>query len=281
MTIEFRADLHCHTSFSDGSDTPEQLVQRAFESGLSGLSITDHDTTAAYPAALDVARSKNILLLSGIEFSAAHRGEPVHILGYAFNLQSREIADLCEKHKRRRQERNSGILARLRTLGIVIEPEELGSALFEGSLGRPHIAHILLKRGIVSTIQEAFERYLAEGKPAYDPGVPISVEETIKVIHQGKGKAVLAHPHLLKRSTTIRAMLQMPFDGLECYYARFTSGQEKKWVDLARQRKWLITGGSDYHGTTKPYSFLGSSWVGKETFDLLYTHFLCANGLDN
>jgi predicted metal-dependent phosphoesterase TrpH len=277
MTPEFRADLHCHTCFSDGTDTPQQLIQLSIQQGFSGLSITDHDTIAAYEQAIEYARTQNFALLSGVEFSATYRNEPVHILGYAFQLRSEAIDALCKKHQRRRSERNRRILQKLQALNITITMEELENTGFQGSLGRPHIAHVLLTRGIVSSIQEAFEVYLAEGKVAYDPGEPISVEETIETIHRGKGFAVLAHPHLLKRSTTIKAMLNMPFDGLECYYARFKLDQEKKWIDLAQQRKWLITGGSDYHGSTKPYSVFGSSWVGKEVFEKLYTHFMKVN----
>ncbi|MFC2049444.1 PHP domain-containing protein [Chlamydiota bacterium] len=268
---EFRADLHCHSTFSDGTDTPTQLIELAIANGLLGLSITDHDTIAAYGEAFEVARSKQFRLLNGVEFSASYRGEPVHILGYAYHMQSEAIKGLCMRHTQRREKRNLKILEKLKGLGITIEPAELHH---QGTWGRPHIAHALLTRGLVKSIQEAFEVYLAEGKVAYDPGEPISVEETLEIIHQGKGKAVLAHPHLLKRSTTIRAMLSLPFDGLECYYARFGPAQEKKWIDLAQQRKWLITGGSDYHGSIKPHNALGTSWVPRETFDLLYTHFL-------
>ena len=279
MTAEFRADLHCHSCFSDGTDTPEQLIQLALSKGFSGLSITDHDTIAAYEQALVYAKNLNFPLLSGVEFSASYRGEPVHILGYAYQMKSALIASLCKKHHQRRDERNRQILRKLGTLNIDISMQDLESSDFRGSIGRPHIAKVLLERGLVSSIQEAFELYLAEGKAAYHPGEPISVEETIEVLHRSQGKAVLAHPHLLKRSTTVRALLNMPFDGLECYYARFTLDQEKKWIDLAQQRKWLITGGSDYHGATKPYSIFGSSWVGKETFEQLYTHFLKVNSL--
>ncbi len=271
---DFRADLHCHSTFSDGTDTPRQLIELALASGLSGLSITDHDTVAAYAEAFEIARSQALPLLNGVEFSASHRGEPVHILGYAYNMRSEAIAGLCARHHQRRQERNLRILDKLRALGITVDPADLHH---QGTWGRPHIAHALMMRGIVQSIQEAFEVYLAEGRPGYDPGEPVSVEETIEIIHQGQGKAVLAHPHLLKKSTTIRDLLKMPFDGLEGYYARFTAGQEKKWIDLAQQRKWLITGGSDYHGSIKPHSALGTSWVGRETFDLLYTHFLSVN----
>lgn len=274
---DFRADLHCHSLFSDGTDSPAELIERAIESNLSGLSITDHDTIACYEEAFNYAKSKNFALLNGVEFSASYRNEPVHILGYAFDLKSEAIASLCLRHKERRVERNCRILENLKKMGIEISLEEIQSQSSRGSCGRPHIALALLKKGIVSSIQEAFERLLGEGKPGYDPGQPISVDETIAIIKQGRGKAVLAHPHLIKRSTTVRAMLQMPFDGIECYYARFTAGQEKKWIDLATQRKWIVTGGSDYHGANKPYSVLGSSWVGRETFELLYSHFKDSN----
>ena len=274
---EFRADLHCHSAFSDGTDAPERLIQLAVDKGLSGLAITDHDTIAAYREIFPFVKLKNFPLVNGVEFSASYRGEPIHILGYAYDLKSEAILNLCQRHKKRREERNLRILDRLKKLGIIVMPEELERQNLKGSCGRPHIAAILVTRGIVNSIQEAFERFLAEGKPAYDPGEPVSVEETIHTIQAGKGKAVLAHPHLIKKSTSIRAMLKMPFDGLECYYARFNASQEKKWIDLAHQRNWLITGGSDYHGETKPYSILGSSWVGKEVFDLLYAHFLRSN----
>jgi 3',5'-nucleoside bisphosphate phosphatase len=274
MNLEFKADLHCHSTFSDGTDTPTKLIERATASGLSGLSITDHDTIAGYEEAYRAAKECQLLLLNGVEFSASYQGEPVHILGYSYHMQSEAIHELCLRHQKRREERNLRILVKLEKLGIKIDPDSLA---YQGTWGRPHIAHALLNLGLVKTIQEAFDIYLGEGRCAYDPGEPISVEETIKVIHEGQGKAVLAHPQLLKRSTTIRALLKMPFDGLECYYARLGAQQEKKWIDLAQQRKMLITGGSDYHGSIKPRYPLGSSWVSKATFDLLYQLSLTVN----
>jgi 3',5'-nucleoside bisphosphate phosphatase len=266
---DFRADLHCHSIFSDGTDSPKRLIEYAVEIGLQGLSITDHDTITAYNSAFEIAKNYPIRLLNGVEFSASYQSEPVHILGYGYHLQSKAISNLCERHSKRREDRNHKILEKLKKVGISIDPEEL---THQGSWGRPHIAYALFKKGLVQSIQQAFEVYLGEGKLAYAPGEPISVLETIEAIHAGGGKAILAHPHLLKRSTTIRAMLKMPFDGMECYYARFGPAQEKKWIDLATARQWLITGGSDYHGSFKPNNPLGSSWVGHETFDYFYHH---------
>ncbi|MCH9609060.1 MAG: 5'-3' exoribonuclease [Chlamydiales bacterium] len=262
----FKADLHCHSFFSDGTDSPERLIELAIESGLSALSITDHDTTAAYPEALFAAKERNFLLLPGVEFSASYKGDPVHVLGYGYDIKSPHIQELCNQHQIRRRDRNLKILANLSKLGIDIELEELGSS---GTIGRPHIALALQKRGFISTIREAFDLYLGEGKAAYDPGEPITVSETIDVIHQGGGKAVLAHPHLISRSNTVRHVLTLPFDGIEGYYAKMPFHREKKWIDIGKEKGWIVTGGSDYHGSVKPLNVLGSSWVGKDSFDAL------------
>ena len=133
---------------------------------------------------------------------------------------------------------------------------------------------ILLKRRLVSSVREAFVRYLGEGKPAFYSGKKVTVEETIDVIHQGGGKAVIAHPHLITRNRTIREILQMPFDGIEGFYAQMSCDREKKWITLGKEKGWLITGGSDFHGNMKPANSLGSSCVDKSTFDILYDHYL-------
>lgn len=268
----FRADLHCHSTHSDGTDTPEALIQLAVKSGLSGLSITDHDTVTVYPQALNTAKEAGLLLLPGVEFSASHYGEPIHILGYGFDFTSGCIYDFCKKHRERREKRNRNILNKLKKCGVVLQEEEL-KAMGQNTIGRPHIAFLLMQKKIVSSQKEAFQKYLGEGKPAYDPGESVSVEETIDCIHQAQGKAILAHPHLIQKRTIERALIKMPFDGVEGYYARLFPEQEKRWLQIGREREWIITGGSDYHGETKPHNMLGSSWVDKETFDILYAHF--------
>lgn len=273
--MEFKADLHCHSSFSDGSDSPENLIELAREKGLGGLSITDHDTIGAYEQAMPYARSKNFPLLPGIEFSAMYKGEPIHILGYGYSLKSEAILQLCEKHRLRRMDRNRKILQRLKGYGISIdEGELLETPTARKTIGRPHIALVLMKRGIVESFKEAFDLYLGEGKKAYEPGLSISVEETVKAIHQGRGKAILAHPQLIKHQGYVKEVLKMGFDGLEGYYAKLQADQEARWIQYAQKHQWLITGGSDYHGTVKPLNTLGSSWVGEETFNLLYQHYL-------
>ncbi|MEZ5314891.1 MAG: PHP domain-containing protein [Chlamydiales bacterium] len=271
----FKADLHCHSIFSDGTDDPEKLIYQAVQSGLLGLSITDHDTIAAYPAAIDYARKHRLLLLPGVEFSAAYQGVSVHVLGYAFALHSQKLHQLCDQHRHRRVNRNRNILKKLKKLGMSIEEEEIKTQ--SKVIGRPHIAQIMVQKGFVSSIKEAFDHYLGEKKEAYDPGEPISIMETIETIHAAYGLAVIAHPHLIKQQSIIKYLLELPFDGIEAYYARFKPAQEKPWIEIGNEKKWINTGGSDYHGKIKPFHFLGSSWVDKNTFDQLYAHYLISN----
>lgn len=275
--IYFRADLHIHTCYSDGTLTPEELMIKAKENGLAALSITDHDSIAAYEEAIPLAAKYGLKIISGIEFSATLQEESVHILGYSFSLKDKELNALCQQHRMRRFERNNKILNKLKAMGIVLNRELFQEEKNDGkSWGRPHIAQALIDKGVVSSIQEAFDLYLAEGRKAYDPGEPISVEETLETIHKAGGFAILAHPHLIKKRRIIKRLLNLDFDGLEGYYARLSSDQEREWLRIAGQKKWLITGGSDYHGSVKPYSQLGSSWVNEETFRFLYERF-CAS----
>jgi 3',5'-nucleoside bisphosphate phosphatase len=278
MDDDFRADLHCHTTCSDGSLSPIQVVNLAKQTGLQGLSITDHDTIDAYAEAIPAAKEAGIELISGVEFSAMHDNASVHILGYAYDLKSPAIQTFCQQHHQRRKFRNEAILVLLGNLGMPITEDDVSEySLKDGTIGRPHIAQAMLKKGYVDSIQDAFKRFIGEGKPAYAKGNNFSVEETIGVIHQAKGLAIIAHPHLIKDSKIVQQLLTMNFDGLEGYYGRFPSEQHKKWLKAAKKRDWIVTGGSDFHGEIRPNSPLGSSWVREETFRLLQTHFENAN----
>lgn len=257
----FRADLHCHSDCSDGSDSPRELIDLAVNKGLSAISITDHDTVNAYVDLYAYAESRGIDLLRGVEFSCYLDTDSVHILGYGYAEHHHAIQNLCHQHQIRRKERNQEILFRLNELGIAVTYEELQSSSTTPVLGRPHIAALLKEKGVVATIREAFDVFLGEGKKAFYPGCPISVEETIDVLHQAGGKAILAHPHLFKNAACVRTLLRYPFDGLEAFYAYFPPMVQQYWVEVALSKGWLITGGSDYHGSVKPQNQLGSSWI--------------------
>jgi len=265
----FKADLHCHTTCSDGSYSPEELIAHAHAIGLKGLSITDHDSVASYQVAPEIAKKYGISLGSGVEFSCSFHGISVHILGYDFLLSKPEVHELCQRHQKRRIDRNRKILEKLKKYKMTLDEAELGKGK---TIGRPHIAEAMVKRGYVQSVREAFHKYLAEDRPCYDPGEPFHVEEAIDVLHAAKGKAFVAHPHLLPKQLSLKALLELPFDGLECYYARFPLDASKRFLEIAANRKLLISGGSDFHGSVKPDIPLGASFVDQAVFDTIFSH---------
>lgn len=266
----FKADLHCHTTCSDGTLSPKELVLYAKEIGLSGLCITDHDTVAAYKEAIPLAQEIGLLLGIGAEFSSTYRGISVHILAYDFPCDHTEIASLCSRHRERRALRNTNILQKLRKFGFVIEPSELPS--LHDAVGRPHIAALMVQKGYVASNKEAFDRYIGDTCPCFDAEHTISTEETLEIIHKAKGKAFIAHPHLLKHAKKRKEILSLPFDGIECYYARFARDQAERFINVAKSKNWLISGGSDFHGSHREAIPLGSSWVDEEKFRLIFSH---------
>jgi 3',5'-nucleoside bisphosphate phosphatase len=269
MEIEFRADLHCHTICSDGTDSPEEVLRKAASIGLQGLSITDHDTIDAYsPELFLLANELNIRLLPGIEFSSEWEGSSIHVLGYGIDLKASPLRDFMFQMIFRRGERNGAILQKLRDLGFSLHKEELER--YGGrTIGRPHIAHLMIEKGYVATLREAFDLYLRDGASCYVPGIRFTPLEVIEQIRNAKGKAILAHPHFLKKGSFLKQILSMPFDGIEAYYGNQPIAFQQPWVDIARKKNWIVTGGSDYHGSVKPHALLGSSWVSQDTFDRL------------
>lgn len=266
----FRADMHCHSTCSDGSLSPRDLVLLAAQKGLKALSITDHDTIGAYVEAIPAAREAGIRLLAGVELSAMQRGQSVHILGYAYNLNSPVMQAFCHKHFERRHKRALTILKRLQDQGFKLSDDDLFSAVPAGtSIGRPHIAEAMIRAGYVTSVDAAFKTYLGSGKSCYVAVDTPSVKETIATIHAAGGVATIAHPHLIQNDILLKELLGMAFNGIEVYYARFGLHQCQRWLDIAKTRQWLISGGSDFHGDAKPQIALGSSWVSEEVFNAL------------
>jgi 3',5'-nucleoside bisphosphate phosphatase len=261
--LEFRADLHCHTTCSDGTMSPKELVQLASRIGLRGLSITDHDSIAAYAVAVPVAKECGIELGTGVEFSSDFNGQSVHVLAYHFPLDSPQITAFCLRHQQRRKERNAAMLVKLRQKGFILQEDDLPSM---GTVGRPHMALAMVKKGYVSSVKEAFQRYLGEGQSCYESGSQFSVAETLEIIHGAGAKAFLAHPHLFTHQRFVKKMLDMPFDGIECYYAKCHPDEEQRWLKIAKERGLLYSGGSDFHGDIKPQIPLGCSWVDEAAF---------------
>ncbi len=258
---------------------PNQLLIHAAEKGLNALSITDHDSIDAYtPETLEKAKQLGIMLIPGVEFSTGINRTSIHLLGYNFSLQSPEMTSLCEFHTNRRIIRYRAILKRLSQLNMPIEENDLlqSVAAFNPKqhnmiIGRPHIAQMMVKLGYVQSIQDAFKKYLGDGCSCYVQGEYISPEKTIEVIHKAGGVAVIAHPHLIKNPEVLALLLNMNFDGIECYYSKFSMEEHQRWIKIAQRRNWLITGGSDFHGDIKPMISLGCSWINEEHFNRLHS----------
>lgn len=268
----FRADLHCHTTHSDGTVDTKALIHQAKSIGLQGLSITDHDTIAAYETAVPIAKELGILLGTGVEFSCGFQEQSIHILAYDFILSNPVIRMLCARQQLNRLHRNQVILEKLQAKGILIGQKDLND--LGAVIGRPHIAQLMIKKGYVSSIQEAFSLYLGDNKSCFYRGDLLELKETIDVLRQADVKVFLAHPHLLSRSISVKNLLKLPFDGIECYYAKISSAQEKRWIKLAKHKGLLISGGSDYHGSIKSYVPLGCSWVDKDAFFSIFQNAL-------
>lgn len=271
--MHFKADCHCHTYFSDGSLSPLALLTLAKEKNLTGLSITDHDTIDAYEDALPVAKQLEITLLSGIEISTEHRQTSIHVLGYGFDLNNAQLRNFCTQLQQARVLRNQEILKRLSDRKMPITEEELKQAFPYGTLGRPHIAQLMVKKGYVTSSQQAFQRFLGEKKPAYVSGFHVSVEAAIELIQNAGGFAILAHPHYIRSQRVIIELLSMPFDGIEAFYGHLPLSQEQVWINLAKRKDWMVTGGSDFHGEKKSHQSLGCAWTPPEYFDLMMKRF--------
>lgn len=260
-------DLHTHTTFSDGTFSPKELIELAKEKELSGLCITDHDTVDAYRHLPKI----DFILGIGAEFSCFYKEESIHILGYDFYVDHPRIQQLVQKHVLRREKRNLQILKNLKSLGMDIQEQELYTKFTERTIGRPHIAMLMIEKGYVSDMERAFREYLAEGKKAYAQGEMISCEETIQVIHEAEGKAFIAHPHLIKRSKTFRDVLKLQVDGIEAYYAKFPFSEVSRFLAICKEKKILFSGGSDFHGQNKVFNELGSSYVEEDVFHQIFS----------
>lgn len=271
--MDIKYDLHVHTTASDGTNTPLEVLDLAAEAGLGGLSITDHDTVAAYTDVVFAHAAKLGLKLGpGVEFSAKHNGHSVHVLGYAIDVKNKCLLEFCQKHQDRRYRRNLAMCQKLEKMGMSVGDGWLlddAGVPIQG-IGRPHIAKKMVTRGFVKDIKSAFSKYLGDGKCAFVESPIFSVEETIDLIHSAGGKAFIAHPQLCKRNRLLKEILKLNFDGLECYYGGFGHFNAKHWLDIAEEKNWMISGGSDYHGDIKPETRIGSSYVTQEAFENIF-----------
>ena len=262
------ADLHLHTRFSDGTDTPQRVIELAQQAGLSAVAITDHDNTEAIAIAQPVADRLGIELIPGIEMSASTEKLEVHLLAFFFDLESAPLNAHLAQQQARRVARIHEMVQRLQRVGVKIDAAEVFQVAGEGTVGRPHVARVLLKHGYVTTMAEAFSKYLGPDNPGFVPGSPLSPAHVIRVIREAGGIPVLAHPIYLGRDALIEQFVAQGLAGLEVYHSGHPPEAVRRYEEMADQLKLLKTGGSDYHGDAKeglpigavtvPYALVGA-----------------------
>lgn len=243
-----RIDLHTHTTASDGLLSPAALVQAVQAARLDVFSVTDHDTVDGLREAETPAHSAGLMLIPGIELSAFWKKVELHILGYFVDPQDANLLAFLRRMREGRRVRLQAMLSRLQAMGIVVEAGEVLARAKDGNVGRPHLARVLVQRGIVGSTDEAFERYLAEGRSAYVPRPEVTVQDAIRAIREAGGLASLAHPGLHHRDEAIPELVAAGLDAIEVYHVNHSPGLNGHYRRLAEQHGLLVTGGSDFHG---------------------------------
>jgi predicted metal-dependent phosphoesterase TrpH len=250
-------DLHMHSTFSDGSLTPAQLAAEAGKARLSAVALTDHDGTSGVQSFLDACSAVGVRGISGVELSVDFKGGTMHMLGYFIDHASAGIEAELVKLREGRRDRNHLILAKLNELGVLLTWDEVAAYADEDVVGRPHFAQAMKARGYVKSKDEAFDRYLGKGKPAYMERYRLTAAESVNMIRAAGGVPVLAHPFTLglnKRALReqVAELAAMGLQGIEAYYVEHGAGDLRFCLEMARELNLAVSGGSDFHGAMNP-----------------------------
>ena len=248
-----KADLHMHSTASDGVYAPDELMGRAANLGFTHVALTDHDSMEGLDAAARAAKLLGVTLISGVELSCGAQKE-IHVLGYGFDPENEALQAFCRARVAQRDARAEAMVQKLCELGKPVEMQRVRE-LARGVIARPHVARAMLEKGYVNSVSDAFERFLKPGKPAYVPKEDVKVADAVCLIHQAGGAAVLAHPMELKMGDTMLESLigewqQQGLDGIEVYHPSAQNNHASFLAHLAERCGLLVTGGGDFHGET-------------------------------
>jgi 3',5'-nucleoside bisphosphate phosphatase len=257
------ADMHTHTKASDGVDTPARVVELAVQAGLAAIAITDHDTISGIAEAQEKGQQLGIEVIPGVEISTVAAGQDIHVLGYHMDIHDRLFLQRLEELRQVRERRNQLMIEKLRELGMNVTLEEvvrIANKLSpeEESIGRPHIAELLVRKGYAASVRDAFQIYLGKTGSAYVNPPRIRPEEAIDWIHEAGGAAVLAHPGLYHHDELVEQLARYGLDGIEAYHSDHSGEDEVKYVKLADKYGLIVTAGSDYHGERNEQVFHGA-----------------------
>jgi len=257
MTPKY-ADLHLHTNFSDGTYTPEQLAGEAHRFGLRAIALTDHDTVEGCARTAAACQAVGIEFIPGSELTSDMQGHELHIIGYFLDTSHPELLRQLAKFQGVRQQRIRDMVSRINELGLPLAVADVFALANCQSPGRPHIARALVQNEMCGSIDEAFERFLKMGRPAWVPKFKMPAEQTIELIHQAGGLAVIAHPGLTRADELIPALADVGLDGIECFHTKHSASVAEHYLRLALRLNLLATGGSDCHGITKGKPLIGT-----------------------
>ena len=248
-----KADLHMHSTSSDGMYAPDELMRRAAGLGFTHVALTDHDSMAGLLRAREEAQALGLTLIPGVELSCGAQKE-IHVLGYGFDPEYSALQAFCAERVRQREARTAAMVQKLQELGKPVKLARVRE-MARGVMGRPHVARAMLEMGYVNSVSDAFERFLKPGKPAYVPKEDVKVADAVRLIHEAGGVSVLAHPMELKMGDTMLESLigewqTQGLDGIEVYHPSAQNNHASFLKHLAERCGLLMTGGSDFHGET-------------------------------
>jgi len=257
-----KVDLHVHSTYSDGTNTPKELIKLAENEGLSAIALTDHDTLDGIPDALDAAKNSSVELIPGVELSTNFNNTEVHIVGLFLDHNNKQINDYLIYQRQSRIDRNIQMCQKFCDIGINITYDKMCELYPDAVITRAHFADYLVKNKYTGDRNEAFDRYLSPGKPCFVNRHKVDPEEAIAVIHKAHGAAILAHPvlyHLGKdqMNALLEHVCSAGIDGIEAIYSTYKPADERYIRKIAAKHNLLISGGSDYHGANKPNIKLG------------------------
>jgi len=252
------ADLHLHTCFSDGTYTPEELAAEAHRNALKAIALTDHDTMEGCPRLAAACEQLGIEFIPACEFTAELDDIEIHLIGYFLDSQNERLKVELVRFQEVRQRRIREMVERLNGLGVPLRSEAVFRLANCRAPGRPHVARALVAEGLCSSLDEAFDRFLKKGKPAWVPKFKMSALEAIDLIHQAGGLAVLAHPGLNRTDEVIPQVIAAGLDGLECFHTKHSTWMTEHYLQIAEANRLLVTGGSDCHGMSKGKPLIGT-----------------------
>lgn len=269
-TPAFSVELHCHSTASDGSYPPAQVVAMAAARGLSVLALTDHDTVAGIPEAATAAAAYGIALIPGVELSCSVEEGETHLLGYFVRAADPDFLAALDRFRGGRDVRGAAMVEKLNALGVPMRWERVKEIADGAVVTRPHIARALIEVGAASSIEEAFDTYLVRGRPVFVDRIKLSPADAVRLVRAAGGVPVLAHPlSVADLDATLAEMVPAGLGGIEAYYGAFTPEQHQQLARLANTHGLLTTGGSDFHGEVHAGATLGEAPAPLDVVDTL------------